>query len=599
MFSNMKIGSRLLLLIAALMVTLILTSTIALRGLGFATDATEKFNQQIIDQTRIQSVLKTVQTDILGTITALNLGSITWNQGKADLAAARTKFNANWKNYTANKSENHTELSMLQPKLEQLMYSINQMEQLANDENRAKLTLFSINDLDFLVSPFLNSLSSLIQEKQIRADESFVEISKSENQYFTITLLILIAGILVSLILGFIIYRSITIPVTTISETVKSIVSGDYEVRTKITGNDELGQLGETFDNMLDERLSTLANIKDENEKLNMSVIDLLQAVSNLSLNKNLAVKVPVSEDVIGPVADSLNLLTTEMVDVLRGVNTISVAVSDTSSQIKQQSDTILLVADAENKEVELTAKELAKTADGMAQIAILAQGSNKTADMASTTTSSALEAVTRTVSGINNIRDTIRETEKRIKRLGERSQEINGTINLINSISERTHILALNASMHAASAGEAGRGFAVVADEVQRLAENAREATSEISTLVNNIQTETGDTVNTMNQLIQEVVEGTRLAERAGEEMNKTQKTTNELVASVQKIASSSRIQAKLSKSLLIRAKSIKLSSQKTSDQLVEQSKNTDRLVSASTQLIDAVGIFKLPKAI
>ena len=187
---------------------------------------------------------------------------------------------------------------------------------------------------------------------------------------------------------------------------------------------------------------------------------------------------------------------------------------------------------------MEETAQALASAAGAMNTISELARTCNTAAENAINTTHTALITVTSTVKGINSIRENIHETEKRIKRLGERSQEISRAVNLINSISERTHILALNASMHAASAGEAGRGFAVVADEVQRLAENARDATSQIATLVSNIQVETADTVGTMNKVITQVVEGTKLAEEAGVQMERTKDTTEELVESVREIA-------------------------------------------------------------
>ena len=203
---------------------------------------------------------------------------------------------------------------------------------------------------------------------------------------------------------------------------------------------------------------------------------------------------------------------------------------------------------------------------------------------------------MTSTVNGINSTRDTIRETEKRIKRLGERSQEISGVVNLINTIAERTHILALNASMHAASAGEAGRGFAGVADEVQRLAENAREATSQIATLVNNIQIETADTVNAMNTAISQVVEGSRLAEQAGDQMTRTQETTAELVAAVQQIASRSQEQARISSNLLDSTQQIQDSTRQTSQQLQEQTVQTTNLVEYAKGLLNSVRVFRLP---
>jgi methyl-accepting chemotaxis protein len=179
---------------------------------------------------------------------------------------------------------------------------------------------------------------------------------------------------------------------------------------------------------------------------------------------------------------------------------------------------------------------------------------------------------------------------------LGERSQEISGVVNLINVIAERTHILALNASMHAASAGEAGRGFAVVADEVQRLAENARQATQQIAALVSNIQMETVDTVNTMNTAITQIVEGSRLAEQAGQQMQLTGAATADLAASVKQIATTSTTQARAGQELLVHAASIKHNSEQNSLQLQEQSGQTSNLVEYAKQLLATVRVFKLP---
>jgi methyl-accepting chemotaxis protein len=353
--------------------------------------------------------------------------------------------------------------------------------------------------------------------------------------------------------------------------------------------------LGSAFDQMLNERVTALVQAERENEQLNDSIINLLQAVSQLS-QRDLTVKVPVTEDVTGPVADALNLLTSETASVLRDVTRISEQVATASDTVKSQSDAVIAVADNERQAVEQTAVDLASAADTMKQIAELAQTCNATAETAIKSTRAALQTVTSTVSGINSTRDTIRETEKRIKRLGERSQEISGVVNLINTIAERTHILALNASMHAASAGEAGRGFAVVADEVQRLAENAREATSQIATLVSNIQIETTDTVNAMNAAISQVVDGSRLAEQAGDQMKRTQETTADLVAAVQQIASRSQEQARVSGELLDRAQQIQESTRQTSQQLQEQTVQTTNLVEYAKGLLNAVRVFRLP---
>lgn len=394
--------------------------------------------------------------------------------------------------------------------------------------------------------------------------------------------------------IGWLMTRSITRPVSHLVGVMEKLRAGDSSVRANSQKTDEIGMLARQFDKMVDEREASRKEIEEENERLNESVLSLLQAVAQLA-NKDLTVKVPVSADVTGAVSDALNMLTRETAKVLHDVSNISADVTEASLKVKEQSEQVQAAAEAERIEVEHTANQLSTASEEMRVIAELAQACNDAADRAIHSTQQALETVTNTVGGINSTRDIIRETEKRIKRLGERSQEITGVVGLINAIAERTHILALNASMHAASAGEAGRGFAVVADEVQRLAENARQATMQISALVSNIQIETADTVNTMNAAISQVVEGSRLAEQAGAQMQVTQKSTSDLVNAVQQIAVKSRGQASASQALLDRAIQIKKTSQQTSHQLDEQSAQTRNLVEYARMLLSAVRVFKL----
>jgi methyl-accepting chemotaxis protein len=226
-----------------------------------------------------------------------------------------------------------------------------------------------------------------------------------------------------------------------------------------------------------------------------------------------------------------------------------------------------------------------------------LAAQSNVSAAQATQATDAALVTVNGTVKGMESIRETIAETEKRIKRLGERSQEISGIVNLINTIAERTHVLALNASMQAAVAGEAGRGFAVVAEEVQRLAESSRTATQQISTLVNNIQLETNETISTVNRTIGQVVQGSEQAQKAGEQMRLTQQITSQLVSQVNRIAEVSEQQKAMSANLLSSVQRIGQSNDRTADQITVQSQETESLMQSARRLVESVNVFKLPQ--
>jgi len=396
-------------------------------------------------------------------------------------------------------------------------------------------------------------------------------------------------------LLGVLIARGVTGPTKHLVQTMIKIAQGDKRARARSENTDELGLLARQFDTMVDEREAVNERLEKENDQLNTSIIHVLKAVAELG-KRDLSVKVPVNEDITGPVADAINALSDETIKVLRGVTAISGQVSRASNDVRSKSDAVMVVAEKERLQVDETTKRMAVAANEMNKIAELARLSQVTADTAIKSTQEALRTVTATVTGISSTRDTIRETEKRIKRLGERSQEISGVVSLINSIAERTHILALNASMHAASAGEAGRGFAVVADEVQRLAENAREATTQIATLVSSIQSETQDTVSAMNSAITQVVEGSKLAEEAGRQMQTTQDTTAELVKSVQQISTNSLRQAKLTNELQEYAKLIRESTAQTSQQLTEQGEQTRNLVEYADKLVESVNVFKLP---
>jgi twitching motility protein PilJ len=267
--------------------------------------------------------------------------------------------------------------------------------------------------------------------------------------------------------------RSITRPLTKLTGTVAAITAGDKEARAELATGDEMQQLGDALDHMMDER-GRYMQTEQENERLNNSVIALLRSVSQLGKG-DLTVRVPVHEDITGALGDAINHMSESMGKTLGQVSKASEQVVITSKQTR-----------------EITAQSR--------------------------------DTVLNTASGMNEIRATIQETAKRIKRLGERSQEIGGIVKLIDAIAERTNILALNANMQAAQAGEAGRGFMVVAAEVQRLAESAKEATHQISKLVGNIQVETGDTIAAMDQAIEEVVEGSERAEQAATQINRNQ---------------------------------------------------------------------------
>jgi len=405
---------------------------------------------------------------------------------------------------------------------------------------------------------------------------------------------LLAALVLVSLFATYI-YKSIANPLSQLQKAIAKVDAGAYEVRVNMRTKDELGMIGRAFDKLLDDRIASLSDAANEKERLNNSVIGLFTAMGALS-EKDLTIRAPVTEDIIGTLGDAINQLTDVTATVLHHVTNVASVVEHASERMKQQSDVVNDMAKEEDVIVVRLISNLETAMASIGEVAIYARDSSRAAAEATKSTESAMETVQATLGGMSAIRETISEMEKRIKRLGERSQEISQIVNLINTISERTHVLSLNAAMQAAMAGEAGRGFAVVAEEVQRLAENSRQATGQIANLVQNIQVETNDTIATVNKTIDQVVKESELAHNAGERMRETHESTARLVRLVATIASSSAEQTKIATSLRAAADEITQFTAKTAEQLDAQNQSAASLVASSKKLMESVSVFKLP---
>ncbi len=401
---------------------------------------------------------------------------------------------------------------------------------------------------------------------------------------------VVVAGLAVSLFL-----RRFLSPITKLSDTVKAVAGGDSTARSQLVEKDEIGDLGRAFDTLLDDRIAALDKATQENETINNSAIGLLQGVFQLS-NRDLTVRAPVTEDIIGTVSASVNQLAEEIGTTLVDVRSVANEVRRTSGALQEQSKFVENAALRERESLDSMAETLGRATQQLSDVAQLSTTSSATALRTATATQAAQTAVEGTVRGMDALRESISETEKRFKRLGERSQEISSAVALVNTISERTHVLSLNASMQAATAGEAGRGFAVVAQEVQRLSDSSRQATAQISQLVANIQAETNETLLTMNRLISDVVAQTALAQMAGREMTQSQVATTELVGLVQKIAAFSVQQEALATALQQNVLDINDSTTLTSSAIAQQSQATQTLVVYASRLTEAVAQFTLP---
>lgn len=465
---------------------------------------------------------------------------------------------------------------------------------LLKSDDPTALTNYLKNPMQAEIKPLTTALNQQV-EKELRVTYNNFEKSSSDaRQFLLISIAVMILGMGLTAIFSYIIYRSIATQMNQLINTMRDISAGDLNARVNLAGRNEMAELAEAFDGMVEQRIATQQLMAAEHNQLNESVFSLLGAVADLS-DRNLTVRARVTEDATGPLADAINQLAEDTTAVLQKVRNITGQVERATQDVNQHALSVSQLSNIEREEAEETAEQLEAILKRFEGIADIAQHANTVADNTSQATREARESVASTLTSMAGIRDTVQETGKRLKRLGERSQEISRIVDIIGTIAERTTVLALNASMQATAAGEAGRGFSVIAEEIQQLAQSSRESTEQINVLVRNIQQEANTTITTMDTTISEVVNGSKLAEQAAGQMQLSLASTLDLVDSVEDIASQSAEQVKVSQDLRQRAERILQSTQSTGKELLALTSLTRQMVDNAKQLVASVNVFKL----
>jgi len=333
---------------------------------------------------------------------------------------------------------------------------------------------------------------------------------------------------------------------------------------------------------------------EDENKRNQEAILRLLNEMGDLA-EGDLTVKASVTEDITGAIADSINYTIDELRLLVSEINKATDQVTNATQQAQSISAQLLDAAQRQSKEIEDTSNSVLQMADSINEVSANASESARVAQMSLSAAEKGQEAVQNQISGMNEIREQIQETAKRIKRLGESSQEISEIVELISDITEQTNILALNAAIQAASAGEAGRGFTVVAEEVQRLAERSGEATKQIGAIVKTIQTDTHDAVAAMEKSTEGVVEGAKLSDAAGQALTEIGRVSRDLAGLIETISHATQAQAEVAKTVAKNMQDIQNINTQTTEGTKQTAVSIGQLASLAADLKGSVAGFKL----
>ncbi len=332
------------------------------------------------------------------------------------------------------------------------------------------------------------------------------------------------------------------------------------------------------------------------NEENQAAILQLLDELADLA-DGDLRVQATVTESFTGAIADSINFSIGQMRALVSKINETSVQVSTVADKTQMSVQELTLASERQSNEITVVSESVNEMAVSIDRVSSNAAESSSVAERSVEIANKGASMVQNTIDGMDNIRGQIQETAKRIKRLGESSQEIGDIVALINDIADQTNILSLNAAIQASMAGDAGKGFAVVADEVQRLAERSGAAAKLISALVKTIQSDTNEAVSSMEQTTAEVVQGTRLAQDAGVALGEIEGVSKSLAEVIENISDAARQQSASAGKISNTMKSI----QKISSQTTNGAKSTATAVGCLAEMTNelraSVTSFKLPE--
>ena len=383
-----------------------------------------------------------------------------------------------------------------------------------------------------------------------------------------------------------------------------AVSQGTLDARATIYSEDEFGKMAAKFNHMAKVIQTTISDTRrksDEQEQakedLQRQVIRLLDDVEGAARG-DLTVTAEVTADVLGAVADSFNLTIQNLREIVHQVKQAAREVSKGATDSAKFAGDLSSDALRQAEELAATLNSVQVLTDAIQRVAESAREAEEVARGAAATALKGGEAVERTVAGILEIRETVAETTRKVKRLAEASQEISKIVALIATIASRTNLLALNASIEAARAGEAGRGFAIVADEVRQLADRSAKSLKEIEQIVMQIQSETGAVMTAMEEGTQQVIEGTRLAEQAKRSLEDIIQVTNRIDVLVRSITADTVEQNETARSVASVMQAVELTAQETSQEAQRVSGALQNLVGVARDLLTSVERFRVETA-
>ncbi|HEX7736003.1 MAG TPA: methyl-accepting chemotaxis protein [Ktedonobacteraceae bacterium] len=463
-----------------------------------------------------------------------------------------------------------------------------------NDRNRGGMTVSALLTTALIVSLIIPIASLIVLG--FMGPVSFIAVAFACVAVFI--------GLMIT---NYMVRRRIQDRLRSLVDVCRNFTGGDRSIRAVINGDDEFAMLAQSLNNLLDNQnfstptsgggVSVAPGLSDA-AALQAQIEKLLQEVSAVG-DGDLRVQAEVTPDTLGVLADSFNYMIEELAKVVGRVQNTAVQVTNASRRVLDRSAELAQASETQVARISQTTEAVEALANFVQSVAHNARLSAEASQEALQNAKTGQGAVRQTIEGMVLIRENVQETSKKIKRLGERSNEIGEIVRIIEDIADQTNLLALNAAIQSAMAGEHGRGFAVVADEIRLLAERSTESTKRIATLVKSIQGDTYEAVVAMEDSTQEVVKGSQLADEAGRALNSIYAAVERQASTIETIAQAANEQASVSEDVANAMSEISEITNRTNAGTQEAAMSVSYLSELSDQLRASVSTFRLPERV
>lgn len=514
MLQQLRIAPRLIFLLILHAIALVTISVIAARGFMAWGVSMEHVNANANEQSALGEMNQVLQVELANILDDILAARITWEQGRSDASAMRNLLASQWTEYQHDKTTEELALieETLSLSLNNVYLAFAQLDRLLSEADATQLTTWRHSAFGRLTYAFESQIDERVAQQRLNALSEQKQGAQAQAWYLYGGTAVLVLALTVLGLTSIRIYRSIFQPLRILETRVRKVAEGQHDVRVGLRGRDELGMVSRAIDQILDERNATSQHSQYDQDQQQHACIALLQTLGELN-TRNFMARAPAGDATTAPLAGAVNQLAHDTGQILASIRRIAEQVATTTAATHAHVDVMMAVCENEKRRVEATLPTVAMKSHAVPDFATVLQN-------ITTTTQGTLEIFTDSSACLGDVNHTLRDTHTHARQLSDQARTINEILDAFKGITERAHVISVNASMQAVTGGDGGRGGASTAVEMQRVAENIRDATRHVTALMAELQRTAQDQLSLLDSAITQVTATTQVAQFATEQL-------------------------------------------------------------------------------